>query len=105
MFTLNCKGKLWRLDSPQVMGILNATPDSFYQGQLAEGIAGMTQRAVAMAAAGATIVDIGGQSTRPGSEVVSVATGSFLSSVVSGNNYPNSCCLLILTTVRWPPKP
>lgn len=70
MFTLNCNGKIVSLQSPIVMGILNATPDSFYTGHLPEGIQAMKKMALDMLAAGATIIDIGGQSTRPGSERV-----------------------------------
>ena len=70
MFTLNCNGKIVSLQTPIVMGILNATPDSFYTGQLNDGIQAMKKMALDMCAAGATIVDIGGQSTRPGSERV-----------------------------------
>ncbi len=70
MFTLNCKGKLWAFDSPQVMGILNATPDSFYEGHLSAGTSAMLEMAATMVAEGATIIDVGGQSTRPGSTVI-----------------------------------
>lgn len=52
------------------MGILNVTPDSFYTGHLNEGVEQMTQLATEMLEAGATIIDVGGQSTRPGSERV-----------------------------------
>jgi dihydropteroate synthase len=70
MFTLNCNGKLLSLQSPVIMGILNVTPDSFYTGHLHEGVQQMTQLATEMLEAGASIIDIGGQSTRPGSERV-----------------------------------
>lgn len=70
MFTLNCNGKLLSLQSPLIMGILNVTPDSFYTGYLNEGVEQMKQLATEMLEAGATIIDIGGQSTRPGSERV-----------------------------------
>jgi dihydropteroate synthase len=68
MFTINCRGRLVALDRPQVMGIINVTPDSFYQGHLADGPYGILAMARQMVAAGATFLDIGGQSTRPGSE-------------------------------------
>lgn len=67
MFTLNCKGKLISLQTPLVMGIINATPDSFYEGHLHGGTEGILDIAAAMLTAGAGILDIGGQSTRPGS--------------------------------------
>lgn len=67
MFTLNIRGKLFCIEKPMVVGILNATPDSFYQGDLARGIEGMLGKAHQMIEEGAGILDIGGQSTRPGS--------------------------------------
>jgi dihydropteroate synthase len=71
MFTLNCKGKLWVLDQPIVMGIINATPDSFYAGSRHTALSAMLRQAENMIVAGADILDIGGQSTRPGSEQIS----------------------------------
>jgi dihydropteroate synthase len=65
MYTLNCKGKILNLQTPQVMGILNLTDDSFYEGYLNESNAQLIERAGAMIRAGASILDIGGQSTRP----------------------------------------
>ena len=67
MYTLNCKGKLLMLDKPLVMGIINATPDSFYKGHLNKGVQGITTLATKMLEDGADILDIGAQSTRPGS--------------------------------------
>ncbi len=64
MFTLNCCGNLLTINSPIVMGIINATPDSFYKGNLKDDILGL---AAQMLADGATILDIGGQSTKPNS--------------------------------------
>lgn len=72
MFTLNIRGKLFCIEDPIVMGILNATPDSFYQGDLARGIEGMLEKAELMLGEGARILDIGGQSTRPGSLRISI---------------------------------
>ncbi len=70
MFTLNCKGRLLVIDEPIVMGIINATPDSFYSGSREFSVDGALQKAEAMIAQGATILDIGGQSTRPGSVTI-----------------------------------
>jgi len=67
MFTLNCKGTLITLEHPVVMGIINATPDSFYGGSRAATISAALEKANAMIQEGAFILDIGGQSTRPGS--------------------------------------
>jgi len=72
MLTLNCKGKIILVEKPMVMGILNATPDSFYKGDLPSGTEGMIERAGKMIKEGAAIIDIGGQSTRPGSKRVSI---------------------------------
>jgi dihydropteroate synthase len=57
--------------APLVMGIVNRTPDSFFEGSRAESSAQALARAMAMEEAGAAIVDLGGESTRPGSEYVS----------------------------------
>ncbi|HSJ79462.1 MAG TPA: dihydropteroate synthase, partial [Erythrobacter sp.] len=55
-----------RLDQPQVMGILNVTPDSFSDGGQHDDVAAGRPHAAAMLEAGAAIIDIGGESTRPG---------------------------------------
>jgi dihydropteroate synthase len=67
MFTLNCKGTLISLEHPVVMGIINATPDSFYGGSRAATLSAALEKANTMIQEGAFILDIGGQSTRPGS--------------------------------------
>jgi len=71
MFTLNCKGRLLIIDNPIVMGIINATPDSFYGGSRFNGVDEIAAKAEKMLNDGADIIDIGGQSTRPGSELIS----------------------------------
>ena len=71
MFTLNCKGRLLAVEKPLVMGIINATPDSFYAGSRFNGVAQILSQAEKMLSEGADILDIGGQSTRPGSVLVS----------------------------------
>ncbi|HKC37008.1 MAG TPA: dihydropteroate synthase [Chitinophagaceae bacterium] len=71
MFTLNCKGRLLVIDKPLVMGIINATPDSFFDDSRYNGVDEITAQAEKMLADGADIIDIGGQSTRPGSELIS----------------------------------
>ncbi len=62
----------WYPDSCQVMGILNITPDSFYDGGEYDAVDKAVERAVEMEKKGADIIDIGGESTRPGSERVSL---------------------------------
>lgn len=71
MYTLNCKGKLLVIDQPLVMGIINATPDSFYKVHSQPGLDDIVSLAGKMIDEGAAILDIGGQSTRPGSERIS----------------------------------
>ena len=73
MFTLNCKGRLFRFDRPIIMGILNTTPDSFYEGSRFIGEDGILHQAEKMHKEGAVILDLGGQSTRPGSERIGAA--------------------------------
>jgi dihydropteroate synthase len=70
MFTLNCKGQLLVIEHPIVMGIINTTPDSFYSGSRINTTAEILFLAEKMIGDGAAILDIGGQSTRPGSEQV-----------------------------------
>ena len=71
MFTLNCNGRLLIVDKPLVMGIINATPDSFYGGSRFNGVDDIVAKTEKMLNDGADIIDIGGQSTRPGSELIS----------------------------------
>jgi dihydropteroate synthase len=68
---LDCKGKLLDLSHPQVMGVLNITPDSFSDGGDFFAVDAAVERALVMQAEGAAIIDIGGESTRPGAEPVS----------------------------------
>ncbi len=71
MFRLNCKGRLIELDKPVVMGIINTTPDSFYSASRESSTDGILFRAEKMIREGALFLDLGGQSTRPGSAMVS----------------------------------
>lgn len=72
-YTINVKGQLMDLSQPQVMGILNVTPDSFFAGSRMQTEQEILGRANQIMAEGATMIDIGGCSTRPGSEPVSEA--------------------------------
>lgn len=65
-FSLNINGRLLRLERPQVMGILNVTPDSFFDGSRVENTA-IASRVRAMIDEGVDIIDVGACSTRPGS--------------------------------------
>lgn len=71
--TINCKGKLLDFSQPVIMGILNVTPDSFYDGGKLDSQSTILQQAKQMIGEGATILDIGGMSSRPGAEVISAA--------------------------------
>ena len=68
--TLDCGGRALRLDRPRVMGIVNVTPDSFSDGGEHFDAAAAIAHGVALAEQGADILDVGGESTRPGSEGV-----------------------------------
>ncbi len=70
--TLNCNGQLLSLHQPIVMGIINATPDSFYEGSRISGVDEALHRAEQQLEEGAAILDIGGMSSRPGAQVITV---------------------------------
>ena len=72
-YTINVHGQLMALSQPQVMGILNVTPDSFFAGSRMQTEQAIAGRANQIVAEGATMIDVGGCSTRPGSEPVSEA--------------------------------
>lgn len=69
---IHCGGKLLDLSTPKVMGILNVTPDSFYPESRLMNEAEVLQLAEQMRQDGAAILDVGGLSTRPGAEEISV---------------------------------
>lgn len=68
--TLNCNGQLLSLETPIVMGILNLTPDSFFDGGLYQNEKQLLNRVEKMLTEGAKIIDIGGMSSRPGAEII-----------------------------------
>ena len=69
--TINCKGKLIDLSTPKVMGILNVTPDSFFDGGKYKDEAEILNQVETMLNDGATFIDIGGYSSRPNADDVS----------------------------------
>jgi dihydropteroate synthase len=69
--TVNCKGKLIDLSTPKVMGILNVTPDSFYDGSRFKEESSVLNRVDQMLTEGATFIDVGAYSSRPGADHVS----------------------------------
>lgn len=70
--SIDCGGRVLLLDRPRIMGVLNVTPDSFSDGGSWLSRKDALMQAHRMAAAGADIIDVGGESTRPGSDGVSV---------------------------------
>jgi dihydropteroate synthase len=71
-YTLNCRGKLINLSTPLVMGILNITPDSFYDGGKYTTEKQILKKTGQMIREGASIIDIGAYSSRPGAAEISV---------------------------------
>ena len=69
-YTINVRGRLFSLKRPQVMGILNCTPDSFFAGSRKQTEAEIADRANQIVAEGGTIIDVGAFSTRPGAHEV-----------------------------------
>ena len=72
-YTLNCNGRLLSLKEPQVMGIMNVTPDSFYANSRQQTEEEIARRTEEILAQGGSIIDIGACSTRPGSKPASEA--------------------------------
>ena len=72
-YTLNCNGQLLDLTTPQVMGILNATPDSFYAASRTQTEHEIAKRAEEILQQGGTIIDVGACSTRPDSKTATEA--------------------------------
>jgi dihydropteroate synthase len=70
-YSLNCRGKLINLSTPKIMGILNVTPDSFYDGGKFQTKKDILKKVEQMIEEGAAIIDAGGYSSRPGAEHIS----------------------------------
>jgi dihydropteroate synthase len=69
MFKIPLRDRIWEINQPQIMGILNATNDSFFEESRVQAIDLAIQKASEMIAHGANILDIGGQSTRPNAKL------------------------------------
>src|SRR3989338_4034282 len=69
-----CKDHTLALDRPLIMGVLNVTPDSFSDGGVFFDVRTALEHAKRMVAEGADIIDVGGESTRPGADPVSIDT-------------------------------
>ena len=72
--TLDCAGRALRLDRPRVMGIVNVTPDSFADGGQHATLEAAIAHGLRLVEEGADLLDVGGESTRPGAEPVDEAT-------------------------------
>ncbi len=71
--SLNCRGRLLDLSKPVIMGILNVTPDSFFDGGRYNTVTHALSQAERMLEEGAAIIDVGGMSTRPNAEMIDPA--------------------------------
>ncbi|GAB2494560.1 dihydropteroate synthase [Arenimonas alkanexedens] len=69
---LDCAGRLLKLDRPRVMGIVNVTPDSFSDGGAHDTVEAAVAHGLRLAEEGADLLDVGGESTRPGADPVSL---------------------------------
>ncbi|MEM7656745.1 MAG: dihydropteroate synthase [Bacteroidota bacterium] len=69
--SINCRGRLLTLDRPRIMGVLNATPDSFSDGGQFQEVSAAMKQAEQMIQAGADLIDLGGYSSRPYADPVS----------------------------------
>ena len=74
MFTLNSNGKQLNINTPLVMGVLNCTDDSFYEGSRSLELTNLQKRIDQMITEGVDIIDVGGQSTKPGAVQIETAT-------------------------------
>ena len=69
MFKIVAKDQIWEFQTPQIMAIMNATQDSFYEGSRVNNVDWAIEKAGKFIQEGAKIIDIGGQSTRPGATI------------------------------------
>ncbi|MFQ5448779.1 MAG: dihydropteroate synthase, partial [Saprospiraceae bacterium] len=72
--TINCRGRLVSLENPVVMGILNLTPDSFFDGGRHQTQDDALRQAEKLLREGATFIDVGGMSSRPGAAIIDEST-------------------------------
>lgn len=100
MFALNCKGKLFVINKPIVMGIINITPDSFYAKSRVQTEDEVLKKVLLMLDHGASILDLGAQSTKPGSvrveageegdrllPLVEIVSKNFPDAIISADTY------------------
>ena len=100
-FTINCNGRLVDLSQPEVMGIINITPDSFYENSRIDSIDGVLKRVEEILEEGGSMIDVGAYSSRPGADdVPEEEEGNRLWPVLSAirNHWPD--LLISLDTFR-----
>ncbi len=68
--TINCRGKILSFDVPKVMGIINVTPDSFFEGSRFQNFEAIQLKVENMIEEGVDLIDIGGMSSRPGAKII-----------------------------------
>lgn len=71
--TLDCRGRVLRLDRARIMGVVNVTPDSFSDGGQLDDVEAAVAHGLRLVEEGADLLDVGGESTRPGAQPVAVA--------------------------------
>ena len=71
IYSINFKGTLVSLDRPLIMGIINVSPDSFFQSSRKTDIKAILETTERMLNDGADIIDVGGMSSRPGAQLIS----------------------------------
>ena len=99
--TLNIKGRLIQLDTPRIMGILNVTPDSFYDGGNFNTQKAILNQVEKMISEGADFIDVGGYSSRPGAKDLSVDEEiARVIPVVKAINKSLPDCLISVDTFR-----
>lgn len=100
--TINCAGILIDLAQPKIMGVLNSTPDSFYDGGKFDSMQSAMDQVGSMIESGADFIDIGGMSSRPGAAILSVQEEMdrvlpYVKEIRSV--FPD--CLISIDTWRW----
>jgi len=103
LYTLNCNQRLLTISSPIVMGIINATPDSFYNKGKNSSVNELVANAKQMMDDGATILDIGGMSSRPGAAFITAEEEiDRILPVIEGIKKEIPTCFLSIDTYRSP---
>lgn len=96
-YSLNIRGRLFSLEQPQVMGILNVTPDSFYAPSRKQEATSIRDRVEQIAAEGGTMIDVGAYSSRPGA--VEVSREEEMERLRAGLSIINQCDSTLVVSV------